>query len=275
VEKFLELHLDLVQKTMPTPREVPLGWVFSYPAEALADGDARLRGWTKGVHIPGMVGQPVGRILREHLARHGFPLSRVRVLNDTVAALMAGTRDYHRLDALGGLIVATGTNMAVTVRSVPKSPCDRAQVINLESGNFDCFPLTEWDEAVDRFSENPGRQRLEKAVSGKYLPRLCAAAGVAVDPEGSAAQLRNGDPVARAIRDRSADLVAVGLAAAADVTGGALLGVVAEGELFWSAGYKDRVVSTLQRLDMRERVEILSRVADANLVGGAWAAHAP
>src|SRR5512145_8796 len=45
------------------PSDAPIGYCFSYPAKSLTDGDAELINWTKGVSIPQMEGQPVGKPL--------------------------------------------------------------------------------------------------------------------------------------------------------------------------------------------------------------------
>lgn len=47
-------------------------------------------------------------------------------------------------------------------------------IINTEVGGFDKdLPWNIIDIEVDFASTNPGRQRLEKMISGMYLPELC------------------------------------------------------------------------------------------------------
>jgi hexokinase len=145
--------------------------------------------------------------------------------------------------------------------------------VNLESGNFSPPHLTRFDDAIDRESTNPGRQRFEKAVSGHYLPQLFerilpdqpgfdvrAGAGALVEyrDQGTEADesranrdlsavielgLSGGSPrqagaacgaVAEALLYRSADLVAAALAAVIDLyAAGSQVGILAEGSLFW------------------------------------------
>src|SRR5262249_35096958 len=45
-------------------------------------------------------------------------------------------------------------------------------VVNLESGNFDGAGATRFDLELDRRSERPGEQQLEKMVAGRYLGEL-------------------------------------------------------------------------------------------------------
>jgi hexokinase len=281
MEDFFGVQADLVASLSPPPG-LPVGYCFSYPAAALPDGDARLLRWTKGVEVAGVVGQCVGALLGAALADRGVAVSRVRVLNDAVAALLAGEPGLGRQPV--GLVVGTGTNMAILAHAVPKVPSwDGPMAVNLESGAFPPSHLNLWDEEVDEASEDPGRQRLEKALSGRYLPLLFRAAAAWPDriPPGEGAEavvrVRHGPPgddadLAAAILDRSADLVGAGLAAVAGVLGGRL-GVVAEGSLFWcTPGYRDRVEATASMLlGTRDRV-LCAAVPGATLVGAARAA---
>jgi hexokinase len=296
--EFLDLQARLIEDLDPEPG-LPLGYCFSYPAEQTPDGDARLIRWTKGVDITGMVGQTVGRMLIETLARRGLVCGRVTVINDTVASLLAGLSTDPAAITIG-LIVGTGTNMAglVNASSLARLTAEQqtlgALPVNLESGNFTPPGLTAWDDQVDRTSTNPGRQRFEKAVSGVYLPRLMAAIcpDAAIVPEESAARLSgwadgslpcptSQQRLAIALLRRSARLTAAAL-------GGFLLfqngpgplpkvRIVTEGALILKApGYKDQVDGTLRRLlpDLGlspGRIE-LARIPQANLIGSALAA---
>ncbi|MBM4370015.1 MAG: hypothetical protein FJ098_00075 [Deltaproteobacteria bacterium] len=278
-------------RTLGGQGDLPLGYCFSYPAEVRPDGDAVLLRWTKEVRVEGVVGRPVGALLAAALEAAGGTRPRVTVLNDTVACLMAGAA--AEADAWIGLIVGTGTNMAAFV------PCDgipklagapglpAAMAVNLESGNFHPGCLTEADDRLDLASENPGAQRFEKAVSGVYLGRLLAAEipgleGAAVRGAAALTALRyhpDAPPGARdlaaALLDRSADLVAAGLAGLAGLLlpRGGRLRVQAEGGLFRGAeGYAGRVGGTLRQLLGPGTAVTLASVENANLVGAAAAA---
>lgn len=294
-EAYLAAQVDVVRGLSP-PAGLPLGYCFSYPAASAPDGDARLIRWTKGVNIPDVEGHRVGAMLRNALEGAGIPTGQVVVLNDTVAALLAGLSG-PRADHYAGLIVGTGNNLALllpptAIPRFPSIPWAGPVPVNLESGNFTPPFLTEFDDAVDAGSDNPGRQRFEKAVSGVYLGHLLkhALPRFPFDAQsGSVGVSRAADGVdcnaetaamARAILNRSADLVAATLSGTAELFSpapGATVRVVAEGGLFWGApGYQQRVLATLNRLLRKAgrsttSIEITS-APSANLLGAAAAA---
>lgn len=284
-QQFFDVQAELLARLGPDPG-LPLGYCFSYPAAVTADNDARLLRWTKEVEVQEVVGTLVGRSLVQACARRGLSVSRIRVFNDSVAALMAAacTRQapYHI-----GLIVGTGTNMAGFFEpgQIPKlpTPWPRPMAVNLESGNYAPPHLTPWDDDLARATDNPGAHRFEKAVSGYYLPylfaRLLPLPGF--DPARGAAgldDLRAGQAgpvaaqVAEALVMRSADLVAAALAGLADCyPGPGQVVVLAEGSTFWKLrGYPERVRATLAAL-VGDRLTVTGR-AEANLIGAACAA---
>ena len=90
-----------------------LGYCFSYPV----DEGGRLLYWTKGIQADDIVGSDVRDDLAAALAERGLPGCRVRILNDTVAALLAayahgGTGDYA---GVVGFILGTGTMTSESV----------------------------------------------------------------------------------------------------------------------------------------------------------------
>ena len=289
---FFDLQAELLAKIGPQPN-LPLGYCFSYPAEITPDGDARLIGWTKGIAVRDVEGQTVGRLLTDALTRRRIPPSRVAVLNDTVASLLAASSVFEapaRMTA--GLIAGTGTNMAGFFdhqQATKLSVGEGTMALNLESGNLRPPDelLTPADHAVDR-RERPGKQRFEKAVGGYYLPYVFAEMNPRLrdfHPElgsGPLAQLisdgsRTPDEraQARALFDRSADLVAAGLAALLDHYPAGSVGILAEGSLFWrTPGYAERVEQRLTELVGADRFALLRR-EHANLIGAATAALSP
>jgi hexokinase len=177
-----EFFRGLAQLIAPeAARARRVGFCFSYPAEVLPDGDAVLLRWTKEVRAAGVEGRRVGEGLQEALAALGRRRRfRIVVLNDTVTTLVASTRDARTLGCIGhvGVVVGTGTNMATFVpaaRARRRAPTWRGGPLafNLESGNFRGFPRGALDEGLARRTSDPGRQWLEKAVSGHYLGELC------------------------------------------------------------------------------------------------------
>jgi hexokinase len=283
----------------------PIGYCFSYPAKSLTDGDAELIKWTKGVGIPQMEGQPIGKPLLKFMneySNHHF--TAIKVVNDTITSLFAGLLNPG-YDAYIGIIVGTGTNMATFFPSeyIPKiknmKDWSGDTPVNLESGNFYPPHLTNIDDEVDARSENKGGQRFEKAVSGMYLGRVFAAAfpGEKFDEKLSAVDLTRmiNNPsgqkpehveVAFHIYERSAKLVAASIAGlvknlhAADPSA-KRVHVLAEGGLFWSqiktgrSSYaemvNDHLTKVLKQIDLPETQVTISHLENANLIGAAMA----
>lgn len=289
---FFDLQAQLAHEVAPGA-QLPVGYCFSYPSKVGEDRDARLLQWTKGITIPGVEGEWVGAGLVRGLKRAGLKPTAVCVLNDTVASLLGGTQGFAgRPRDVIGLIAGTGTNMAGfydASQAARLSAFRTPMAINLESGNFHPPGLVPADDVVDAESENPGRQRFEKAVSGYYLPFVFAALHpeAGLDPHAGTAplaQLRDHGPdsparaTAGALLARSADLIAAGVAGVIETypASSRRIGLLAEGSLFWRApGYADRVKATLRDLVASDlHVELLPR-NEANLVGAACAALTP
>ncbi len=294
-ERFLDCQVSLVKRLGPCDG-LPLGYCFSYPASSTPSGDARLLHWTKEVEIPGTEGVLVGKLLLDALTASGVRLSRVSVVNDTVASLLAGVA-LGEADGYLGLIVGTGTNMALSMKTtaIPKLGEEHRRLgfmpVNLESGNFAPPHLNQFDDELDQRSTDPGQQRFEKAVSGAYLGRLLALAApeLSFDPESGAqgvvalASQGLGGELPAAILQRSADLVAASLAGGMAAMNEGVerrdLSILAEGGLFWGApGYAQRVSGTLESVLMEIGLSHLSfrlqSASQANLVGAATGALA-
>ena len=302
-ELFKELA-DLIVE-IKREEEMPIGYCFSYPAESVPGGDAKLLRWTKGVDIRKMVGKFVGKPLLDYLnEKNEIKFTGIKVLNDTIASLFAGLTDKS-YDAYIGLIVGTGTNMATFIPADKIKKLDPAYSVeglipvNLESGNFHPPFLTAVDDTVDAMSDSMGKQRFEKAVSGMYLGDILKAAfpldefEEKFDARKLTAIMNYPDihkdiyvQVARWIYSRSAQLVAASLAGLI-----ALLKsynkdihricLIAEGSLFWSGSRKDKsynilVMEKLQELLRElqlEDVEVhINNMSNANLIGTGIAA---
>lgn len=302
-ELFKELA-DLIVE-IKREEEMPIGYCFSYPAESVPGGDAKLLRWTKGVDIRKMVGQFVGKPLLDYLnEKNKIKFTGIKVLNDTIASLFAGLTDKS-YDAYIGLIVGTGTNMATFIpadkikKLYPAYSVEGLIPVNLESGNFHPPFLTAVDDTVDAMSDSMGKQRFEKAVSGMYLGDILKAAfpldefEEKFDARKLTAIMNYPDihkdiyvQVARWIYSRSAQLVAASLAGLI-----ALLKsynkdihricLIAEGSLFWSESRKDKsynilVMEKLQELLRElqlEDVEVhINNMSNANLIGTGMAA---
>lgn len=147
----------------------PLGYTFSYPCRQYAVAEAELISWTKEIKTAGVEGQNVGQLLQAALERNGIGNVRLAaVINDTTGTLL--TAAYCDAAADIGAICGTGHNSCYLepVHPLTKQP----MIVNLESGNFAAVSQTRYDAWLDKASEKPGTQRLEKMAAGQYLGEL-------------------------------------------------------------------------------------------------------
>ncbi len=143
-----------------------LGHTFSFPFVQLQANQAVLLNWTKEFQTSDVVGQDVTHLLIAALHRQGLTsITPIAVMNDTVATFL--TASYQQSQVTIGSICGTGHNSCYV-----EANQDSAVIMNLESGNFAGIPLTVWDKILDEGSEHPGKQLLEKQVSGGYLGKL-------------------------------------------------------------------------------------------------------
>ena len=297
-DRFLDIQADLVER-LQAPSGLPLGYCFSFPTRPAPGGDARLVRWTKGIEVPDTLGRRVGYLLAHRLSQRGrFSCGPVRVLNDSVALLHAAA-GRAEADLRIALVVGTGTNLAVAwPMSGPMGAQGQAAgetALTLEAGRFVPRHLTDWDAALDAASENPGAQRLEKAVSGLYLDRLLArvAAARGLDGPQSLAAMTQADrvreartaPLGRSLVRRSAMIVAALTVSIIELrhrlSPVSEVRVAAEGGLFWSRFGGDwlyfetaaRTIAELLSARGLGHVQVaLGAVANATLVGAARAA---
>lgn len=146
-----------------------LGHTFSFGSKQEDINTARLIKWAKEFAVPGVEGQDINALLTAALNRAGLAnVKPVAIINDTVAVLLATAYSYP--DTRIGSVYATGHNTCYMepMPDVGRPPC----VLNMESGGFSKLVPTKWDIELDEASEQPGRQRLEKMVSGRYMGML-------------------------------------------------------------------------------------------------------
>ncbi|KAL5973011.1 hexokinase A [Asimina triloba] len=121
------------------------------------------------------VGEDVVSELTKAMERKGVDMRVAALVNDTIGTLAGGK--YFNNDVAAAVILGTGTNAAYVERAhaIPKwhglLPKSGEMVINMEWGNFRSshLPITEYDQALDVESLNPGEQIFEKMISGMYL----------------------------------------------------------------------------------------------------------
>jgi len=155
-------------------RSASVGFCFSYPTEITPTLDGRLIRWTKQVAAPEVVGMMVGAGIADALEKRTGKRLAIKILNDTVATLLAGagkgmSRNYS---SYCGFILGTGTNIAYIEQGAKitkiKSPAE-SMVINCETGNFDGAPDSDFDREMDAQTSDPGKGLFEKKISGAYI----------------------------------------------------------------------------------------------------------
>ncbi|XP_044471186.1 hexokinase-1-like isoform X2 [Mangifera indica] len=159
-------------------RQRELGFTFSFPVRQTSISSGNLIKWTKGFSIEDSVGQDVVAELTKAMERAGLDMRVAALVNDTIGTLAGGR--YSNQDVIAAVILGTGTNAAYVERAyaIPKwhglLPKSGEMVINMEWGNFRSshLPLTEYDQALDAESLNPGEQIFEKVISGMYLGEI-------------------------------------------------------------------------------------------------------
>jgi hexokinase len=179
---ILEEHLNNIEG---------IGFCFSYPMEMTPDGDGILLSFSKEVDAPEVIGQAIGKGLREALFRRGFRYSgRIVLLNDTAATLLCGlvsipvpgTSGIEGDDRRGipggpviGFILGTGLNTAYPETCIPKinfNAPDKPQIVVTESGTFNFRYRGKLDIEYDMTTKNPNTYTTEKVSSGAYLGPL-------------------------------------------------------------------------------------------------------
>ena len=156
-----------------------VGFCFSYATEITPDLDGKLLRWSKQIAAPDVVGEMVGSGIADALKRKTGRTLNIRVLNDTVATLLAGksagmSRQY---DSYIGFILGTGTNIAYiesnrAITKVKGLNPNHSMVINVESGNFNGAPTSDFDTLFDASTSDPSIGRFEKMISGAYIGGL-------------------------------------------------------------------------------------------------------
>lgn len=160
-----------------------LGFIFAFPMNQTGTRSGRLTKWTKEFDFSGVEGEDVVRLLEDAIRVESNDIPALRRLkigalaNDTVSVLAAGALHDPRCDM--GLIVATGTNLAVAVpgdmilKDVPTDDASGEMLFNMECGNFSNVQSVQsrHDLKLDAESDTEG-QLLEKMISGRYLGEI-------------------------------------------------------------------------------------------------------
>ncbi|MTI82666.1 MAG: hexokinase [Firmicutes bacterium] len=158
---------ERIKSMVATNSFYPLGFTFSFPSRQTAVNQAVLIKWTKEIKTPGVEGKDVSKILAGALDDKNLHQVVPRaIINDTVGTLL--TASYRDPFTDIGSICGTGHNSCY----VEPQSLTSGEIINMESGNFNALPFTAYDTELDKQSDIPGEQCLEKMVSGKYIGEL-------------------------------------------------------------------------------------------------------
>lgn len=155
-----------------------IGFCFSYPCDMQPDKDGRLVQFSKEIKADEVVGQMIGENLLAAMKRLSLPVDkRIVILNDTVTTLLAGL-ERDGFDGYIGFILGTGTNTCYieknsNITKLSDLANDKSQIINVESGGYANAPAGIIDKSFDLTTDCPGKQLLEKMISGAYLGPLC------------------------------------------------------------------------------------------------------
>ncbi|MCK4858871.1 MAG: hypothetical protein KAT58_12935 [candidate division Zixibacteria bacterium] len=163
---FIAQSIDtfLVDSRIGYDEKRDLGFTFSFPMKQTDIVNGILINWTKDFSASGVVGKNVTKLLIAALKRQGIDSVEIAALaNDTVGTMVA--RSYQDQDCDVGIIFGTGTNACYREPSTET-------IVNIEWGNFNKLPLNRYDVKHDKASGNPGKQVMEKMISGMYLGGL-------------------------------------------------------------------------------------------------------
>ena len=194
VARFTQSHPRDHETAMRNKSPIKVGFTFSFPTIQKGLAEGQLLNWTKGFKTTRMEGANVVALLQNGIHSNGIDFLKVVALcNDTVGTLLA--KYLFDPSVHIGCILGTGSNACYweKVSNIKKLPlsknlreelCDRKiedsveMIVNIEWGNLGSdsgntiLKTTPYDKHVDNISCNPGRQRLEKMISGYYIGEL-------------------------------------------------------------------------------------------------------
>jgi len=163
-----------------------IGFCFSYAMEMTPDGDGKVLSFSKEIKAKKVVGSLVGESLSKALIAQGWKKpKKIAILNDTVAALLAGAankNDGCSYSSYIGFILGTGINTAYIENSPIKKIAGikdsvgnlppKSQIVVCESGLFNKIARSDFDISLDKTTNTPGKYITEKMCSGAYLGPL-------------------------------------------------------------------------------------------------------
>ncbi len=168
-DKLFGFMAECMESITEPGESMYLGNTFSFPCRQEGINEAYLIHWTKEIATSGVEGQNINKLLADALKARNINIEPVAVLNDTVGTLLVAMYSYQEADV--GSIMGTGHNTCYLENNHPLN--GGKMIVNLESGNYNIgLPVTKYDEVIDKNSQMPGLQLLEKMVSGYYMGSL-------------------------------------------------------------------------------------------------------
>ncbi|KAI8906034.1 hypothetical protein EDD86DRAFT_277427 [Gorgonomyces haynaldii] len=174
---FAECIAGFIKDQNLGPGPHKLGFTFSFPVAQTDINRGKLMHWNKGFENEGVIGKDVVALLEQAIQKKNLNIQVTALVNDTVGTLV--TNAYKDPQTHVAVILGTGTNAAYVEKTsaIQKWKSKSPQVIiNTEWGAYgepSILPISQWDIALDRMSENPRKQIFEKMISGLYLGELC------------------------------------------------------------------------------------------------------
>ncbi len=259
-----------------------VGFVFSYQAEILPGGDAKIVSLSKGLSVPDATGLVLGEEINKVLVSRGLKPRRYTIINDTTAVFLSAAAQLEDPESLAAAVIAgTGSNCCCVWNG---------EIINIEWELFRAFERGSFDIRLDEESDNPGEHLTGKQVGGKYLAMLvdmCTGEALkeGVTADGSLDEQAVRDAIYSIIYGRAAifivsmlrGVVAMSPAAASAKEKGGSVWVCIEGGTYDHApGYKERIDSLIDKYISKELgIDCrIMQVEQAGITGAAIAALA-
>jgi hexokinase len=259
-----------------------VGFVFSYQAEILPGGDAKIVSLSKGLSVPDATGLVLGEEINKVLVSRGLKPRRYTIINDTTAVFLSAAAQLKDPESLAAAVIAgTGSNCCCVWNG---------EIINIEWELFRAFERGSFDIRLDEESDNPGEHLTGKQVGGKYLAMLvdmCAEEALkeGVTADGSSDEQAVRDAIYSIIYGRAAifivsmlrGVVAMSPAAASAKEKGGSVWVCIEGGTYDHApGYKEKIDSLIDKYISKELgIDCrIMQVEQAGITGAAIAALA-
>lgn len=298
------------------PEGGDIGFCFSYPVDMDPGLDGMVADTPKELKARGIKGTRVGECTLRAIKKYHPAARKIVVLNDTVATLLGGMAQTCGIfSSYIGYICGTGTNVAYVEDNFNIKKLryggEGKMIVNTECGNYDKFPLGDFDAVVAAETSDPARQKFEKAAGGKYLAKLMKVAleeaakegvmncpvnlpefgladvsdylkgakGVFGGAFGCEADEMSAKDIMTAFIDRAARMGAVAGGAAAiksEVPAGKTVAIVAEGATFYKLfGYRERFERYLRAILARKGISFkIIGGEELNLTGALAAAYA-